>query len=115
MAGMDGIIGMGYSTISVNNAPTPFENMLSQGLIDRGMFAFYFASIKDGQSPKGTSELVLGGYNPDRFTGPISWYPVINRGYWEIAVDEIMWGDYNLPRQRASVVVDTGTRYISIC
>jgi saccharopepsin len=110
MAGMDGIIGMGYSTISVNGVPTPFENMLAQGLVDRGMFAFYFASIKDGQSPKGTSEIVFGGYNPDHFTGPIHWYPVINRGYWEIGVEAIYWGESLLPQRLASVVVDTGTR-----
>jgi saccharopepsin len=110
MAGMDGIIGMGYSTISINGVPTPFENMLAQGLVDRGMFAFYFSTIKDGTSPKGSSEIIFGGYNPDRFTGPISWYPVINKGYWEIGVDNVLWGDKLLPQSQASVVVDTGTR-----
>ncbi len=103
-------MGMGYSTISVNGVPTPLENMLAQGLIERGMFAFYFSSIMDGTSPKGTSEIVFGGYNPKHFTGEITWYPVIRKGYWEIAVDDILWGNVSLPQRRASVVVDTGTR-----
>lgn len=111
MAGMDGIIGMGYGTISVNRAPTVFENLLAQGLVDRGIFAFYFSTITDGTSPVGSSEIIFGGYNPNHFTGEISWYPVINRGYWEIQLNDILWGGKSLPQRGASVIVDTGTRY----
>ena len=40
-AQFDGILGMGYSTISVNNVPTVFENMIKQQLIPEPIFSFY--------------------------------------------------------------------------
>jgi hypothetical protein len=105
MAAMDGIMGMGYSTISVTKAATPMENLFFQGLLKNPVFSFYLSK----QAATG-SELTFGGWDNSKFTGEISWHPVIHKGYWEISMESVLLGDIAIPLQGASAVVDTGTR-----
>jgi saccharopepsin len=54
----DGILGLGFDTISVNKIVPPFYNMLQQKSLDEPVFAFYLGdSNKDGDN----SEATFGG------------------------------------------------------
>jgi len=44
----DGILGMGFDTISVGGVKSPFHNMMVQGLLDEPVFAFYLGDNADG-------------------------------------------------------------------
>ena len=37
----DGILGMGYDSVSVDHVTTVFTNMLTQKLVKKAMFSFY--------------------------------------------------------------------------
>ena len=42
-AKFDGILGMGWPSISVDNIPTVFEDMVAQGLVGSPVFGFYLS------------------------------------------------------------------------
>ncbi|XP_073825757.1 lysosomal aspartic protease-like [Musca autumnalis] len=106
----DGILGMGYQGIAQDNVVPPFYNMYSQGLVDADVFAFYLA--RDGTSDNG-GELVLGGIDPDHYTGEITYVPVTSQGYWQF---EIASADVNGVNVCDSCqgIADTGTSLLVV-
>lgn len=61
---------MGFPEIAVEQAVPPFNMMLDQGLLAEPVFSFWLNRNPD--DPEG-GEMVLGGSNPDRYTGNITW------------------------------------------
>ena len=55
----DGILGLAFDSISIDNTPTPFKNLIDQGKVDKGVFAFYLGDEADG-------ELTIGGWDEVR-------------------------------------------------
>ena len=60
-AKFDGILGMGFRSISVNNVITVFEALFEQNQIDEAAFSFYLSKNSGSDS----SRLILGGINSD--------------------------------------------------
>jgi hypothetical protein len=42
----DGILGLGYPSLSKSGATPPFQNLISQGQLSPGIFAFWLNSYK---------------------------------------------------------------------
>ncbi|GFO43114.1 lysosomal aspartic protease [Plakobranchus ocellatus] len=82
----DGILGMGFSSISQMGQPTVFDNMLSQGLVRAPVFSFYLSSLK--KTPDGAgSVLILGGTNPDLYTGNLTYVDLTLAQFWQFKMD----------------------------
>jgi saccharopepsin len=120
-ARFDGIFGCGYSTISVNGARTPIENMIDKKLIKESLFAVYLSKSNLSEDAKG--EISLGTINHDKYEGNIHWIPVYRRGYWEVKVDGVRFGETDLmeeeefdkaPGKETTAAIDTGTSLIAL-
>ena len=111
LAKFDGILGMGYDTISVNGMVPPFYKLWNAGLIRHGMFSFWLNSLSNGGSREG-GELVLGGIDPDHYTGDIHWNQVVRKGYWEIAMDGMKSGNRDIRITSKTAAIDTGSSLI---
>ena len=112
MGRFDGIMGMGYDTISVNKMVPPFYNAIAQEKLDHAMFSFWLNSVNnDGEHDGG--ELVFGGVDPDHIDGDITWHPVVRKGYWEIAFDRLESSDgKSINLISKSAAIDTGSSLI---
>ncbi|KAJ6441279.1 vacuolar protease A precursor [Purpureocillium lavendulum] len=99
----DGILGLGYDTISVNKIVPPFYNMINQKLLDEPVFAFYLGDSDEG------SEAVFGGIDESHYTGKIEYIPLRRKAYWEVDLDFIAYGDEVAELENTGVILDTGT------
>ncbi|RHZ66908.1 pepsin-like aspartic protease [Aspergillus thermomutatus] len=107
----DGILGLGYDTISVNKIVPPFYNMLNQGLLDEPVFAFYLGDTnKEGDN----SEATFGGVDKDHYTGEMIKIPLRRKAYWEVDFDAIALGDNVAELENTGVILDTGTSLIAL-
>ncbi|KAK3672172.1 aspartic proteinase precursor [Recurvomyces mirabilis] len=106
----DGIMGLGYDTISVNHITPPFYNMIDQGLLDEKVFAFYLSSTDNGDE----SEAIFGGINEDHYTGKMTKIPLRRKAYWEVDLDAITFGDQTAEIDATGAILDTGTSLIAL-
>ncbi|KAJ5481735.1 hypothetical protein N7475_000547 [Penicillium sp. IBT 31633x] len=107
----DGILGLGYDTISVNKMVPPFYNMLNQKLLDEPVFAFYLGDAnKDGDNSVAT----FGGIDESHFTGELIKIPLRRKAYWEVELDAIALGDNVAELENTGVILDTGTSLIAL-
>ncbi|KEP51370.1 aspartic protease [Rhizoctonia solani 123E] len=75
--GTDGLIGLAFKPISQLKAPTSIDTPFSQGTISKPIFSMRLASDAG-------SELYIGGSNPSKYTGEITYVPVESQSYWAV-------------------------------
>jgi saccharopepsin len=103
----DGILGLAYDTISVNHITPPFYKAIDQGLLTEKLFTFRLgASEQDG------GEAVFGGIDHSHYTGKITYVPVRRKGYWEVELEGVAFGDDELELENTGAAIDTGTSLI---
>ena len=78
----DGILGLGWDSISVNNMEPAFHKLVDAGKLDENVFSFYLQPAAG--ILKGKSELLFGGIDKTHYTGDISYVPLTSESYWEI-------------------------------
>merc|ERR1719163_920009 len=96
----DGLMGLGFKSLSQYEIPTPFEAMIAQKLVDEPVFAFY---LQTDASEKG--ELVFGGIDKNHYTGELVDVPLTSETYWEVSMDSLKLGDTAVS-SKANAIID---------
>merc|ERR1712072_1302464 len=104
----DGLLGLGFKSISQYNIPTPFEAMIDQKLISEPVFAFY---LQEDASQQG--ELVFGGIDQSHYTGDLVDVPLISETYWEVSLDAMKFGGSAVISSPQKAIIDSGTSLLA--
>ncbi|XP_074585513.1 aspartic proteinase-like [Curcuma longa] len=112
LAKFDGIVGLGFQEISVENAPPLWSTMLKQGLIEKEIFSFWLNRNADDANG---GELVFGGVDPNHYKGNHTYVPVTRKGYWQFEM-----GDFLIAGESTgycsggcAAIVDSGTSLLA--
>jgi len=95
---MDGIIGLGYDTISVDGLPTFFDQV---NLEDKS-FSFYLHTNPE------ESHMTIPGMDTENY-GVIDTHKVVEQKYWALNLTGVAQGDKQIPTDGAKGVIDSGT------
>ncbi|PLW48875.1 hypothetical protein PCANC_07514 [Puccinia coronata f. sp. avenae] len=110
----DGIFGLGYDTISVLHTVPPFYKMMDKGMLDEPVFAFYLGSADGTKADPNGGEVVFGGVDKAHYEGEIFYAPVRRRGYWEVELKSVKFGDEEMKLHNVGAAIDTGTSLIAL-
>jgi len=107
---LDGILGLAFQSLAVNNVPPPLVNAINQGLLDFPIFTVYLQrkGFTEGQ-PAGF--FTYGGLDPQNCGEIIAYEPLSSATYFQFRMATIAAGTYS-SSTGWQVISDTGTSFI---
>jgi len=108
---MDGILGLGYPQIAVDNVEPVVNTMIDQGMLKEPVFGVYMTKTDEDGAVGGS--LTIGGIDSTRYEGSISYFPVTKRGYWQLAMDGVKMANGPSFHKKYQIISDTGTSLIA--
>ncbi|XP_024081393.1 aspartic proteinase A2-like [Cimex lectularius] len=109
-AQFDGIFGLSFQSLSVQDVVPPFVNMMRQGLVEKGKFSFYLGRNPDDEVG---GELVFGGVNEDKVdVKTLKSFNITSDRFWKVKIDGIESEDRKWYTSGCQAIVDSGTSFI---
>ncbi|XP_060737419.1 renin [Tachysurus vachellii] len=110
-AKFDGVLGMGYPEAAIDGITPVFDRIMSQGVLKEDIFSVYY-SRDPGHIPGG--ELLLGGTDPNYYTGSFHYVNTKGKGKWEVIMKGVSVGEETLfCTEGCNTMIDTGSSYIT--
>ncbi|CAG8806323.1 8394_t:CDS:2, partial [Racocetra persica] len=106
----DGVLGLGFDSVSNFNTTSPFSKMVKQKAVKNPYFGFHISRNGDGAT------LTLGDIDTTKFTGKLSYNKVstINGTYvhWMTNMDDISINGKKLKYKIKSAIFDPSSDYV---
>merc|ERR1712217_10169 len=101
----DGILGLGWDTISVGHVPTVMNKLVASGQLPQPVFGFYLGNNVPG-------ELVFGGTDSKHYSGDFHYVPLSSKTYWEVELQGVTLGSSSMSSCKKAIV-DSGTSLLA--
>lgn len=109
-APFDGILGLSYNNlISVLYVDTLFENLFKQHSSLDAKFSIY---LDRNMTDATGGEMIIGGNDPDYYTGNFSYVPITREAFWQFRLDAMTIGNAVFCADGCEAVIDTGSSFL---
>eukprot|EP00252_Welwitschia_mirabilis_P005908 TRINITY_DN164_c0_g1_i3.p1 TRINITY_DN164_c0_g1~~TRINITY_DN164_c0_g1_i3.p1 ORF type:complete len:511 (-),score=57.31 TRINITY_DN164_c0_g1_i3:684-2216(-) len=111
-AKFDGILGLGFQEIAVDDVVPVWYNMMDQDLVKKKVFSFWLN--RDPEAETG-GELVFGGVDKSHFKGKHTYASVTKKGYWQINMGDVLVNNQTTGfcSGGCAAIVDSGTSLLA--
>jgi len=104
---MDGILGLAFTSLAVDNVVPPLINAINQGLLDMPVFTVWLEHDGPVNGANG-GVFTYGGLDANNCGPIIAYQPLSSATYWQYSVAGIALGSYKYTKKQ-DVISDTGT------
>ncbi|KHN80980.1 Aspartic protease 6, partial [Toxocara canis] len=109
MQPIDGIMGLGWPSLTKNNARPPMQNLLGQ--LDEPIFTVWMDSTPR-LSQGGVGGLITyGGFDSTNCAPDVNWIPLSSMSYWQFPIQGFAIGQLSINIEQQAIS-DTGTSWI---
>jgi len=107
----DGILGLALPRLSEEQGFSLVDALVKDGLLRRGLFSVFFADAESDEE----SEVLFGDVREEHMAGPLSWVPVANPGFWQVAMEDVAFNgqSINICGSGCQAALDTGTSLLA--
>lgn len=106
---LDGILGLGWPGISVDNVVPPMQNLLPT--LDMPLFTVWLARVGAQDNVRNGGLFTYGALDPVHCSSTINYVPLTAETYWQFLMTGVSVGSYS-HTQNWQVISDTGTSLI---
>lgn len=108
----DGINGMAFGALN-SGLPPAMGALVKSGQLSKSVFGFYLGHSSGGGTPVANSELVIGGTDPDHYTGAFTYVPLTADTWWQVSLDAVTLDGGSVSPGAQPAIVDSGTSLIA--
>lgn len=109
---LDGIVGMGFPSISEEQAIPPFMNLVAQGKVSKPYFGVWLDNVTPTPTGQVGGTFTFGGIDTTHCNStPVDWVPLSSETYWQFKMDGVSAGTYSHQRS-VQAISDTGTSFL---
>ncbi|ORY84484.1 aspartic peptidase domain-containing protein, partial [Protomyces lactucae-debilis] len=109
---MDGIMGLGFPSLSQIRMPTPLSNMLTQKIIPKAVLGLQYIKTRQWSYEGGGGAWTFGGWDTSAIVGALTWVDITEPVYWKINLPKVRVGSVYEYVPTQQVIVDSGTTLI---
>ncbi|KAF9089933.1 hypothetical protein BGX23_006357 [Mortierella sp. AD031] len=108
----DGLFGLGFNTIeTVRGVKTFMDNVIAAKAVALPVISAYLPSIRRNGGKGG--HYLFGSIDSTKFTGNLTYVPVTQQGYWQVAIEGVSFNGESL-NQTAEGIIDTGSTLVMV-